>query len=147
MKNQSAVLVALFSLFLLANIQETNAQSIWEKWPELNQFHKVMSETFHPMEEGDFAPIRARAGEMKTSAQKLFKSEIPAEFNTPEIESAVMRLRSGTKTLLTSIKAKANDNEIESQLTNLHDVFHEIVGLCQDKGEKHHDHNHQHKND
>jgi hypothetical protein len=33
-----------------------SAQSTFDKWPAIKEFHDVMSETFHPAEEGNLAP-------------------------------------------------------------------------------------------
>lgn len=112
------------------------AQSIGEKWKELKEFHTVMSQTFHPSEEGNLEPIKTRSNEMAEKAQILAKSAIPTEFATPKIKDAVKRLNKGSKELNKLIKTgKASDEQIKTNLAALHDVFHEIMGLC--KNEKH----------
>lgn len=110
--------------------------SIFEQWSALKTFHGVMSQTFHPAEEGKLEPIKTRSGEMVDKAIALNKSAIPTEFNTPKILDAVKRLQSGSKALDKLVKnKKTTDAEITKSITDLHDVFHEIVGLCRD--EKH----------
>ncbi|MFN3316141.1 MAG: hypothetical protein ACK40K_04965 [Raineya sp.] len=112
------------------------AQSIGEKWKELKEFHSVMSQTFHPSEEGNLEPIKTRSGEMAQKAKVLAKSAIPAEFATPKIKDAVKRLNKGSQQLDKLVKSgKASDEQIKTSLAALHDVFHEIVGLC--KNENH----------
>ncbi|HMQ90095.1 MAG TPA: hypothetical protein PKB07_20990 [Flavilitoribacter sp.] len=110
-------------------------KGIFDQWPELGAFPTVMSETFHPMEEGNFEPIRTRSGEMVQKAKALAKAKIPAEFNNPKMADAVKRLAKGSSKLNKMIKKKATDEQLTASLTGLHDVFHEIVGLCRD--EKH----------
>jgi superoxide dismutase len=107
-------------------------KSIWEQWPALNTFHGVMSGTFHPSEEGNLKPIKARSAEMVTKAQALMTEMIPEDFATPAIKDALTRLLSGSKELDLLIKKKAKDVVITQKLASLHDVFHEIVGLCRD---------------
>lgn len=107
-------------------------KNIFGMWPELGAFHTVMSETFHPMEEGDFKPIRARSGEMADKAKTLAKSNIPADFNNPKILDAVKRLSKGSSALHKTVKKQVSDAELTKSLTALHDVFHEIVGLCRE---------------
>lgn len=114
---------------------QTSAQSVMEKWPQLETFHSVMSQTFHPMEEGNFKPIRERSGEMYQKATTLAKSPIPAEFNKPEMVAAVKSLRTGSKKLDKAIRKGAADTEVGQQLVALHDTFHTIVGIC--RGEDH----------
>lgn len=109
---------------------------IFDNWPAIKAFHGVMSQTFHPSEEGDLQPIKTRSGEMVEKATALAKSKFPAEFATLKIKDAVQRLQSGSKALDKLVKnKKSTDQEITASLAALHDVFHEIVGLCRD--EKH----------
>ena len=37
-------------------------------WKEMSDFHTVMSETFHPSEEGKLGPIKSRSQEMVDKA-------------------------------------------------------------------------------
>lgn len=107
-------------------------KSIWEQWPALNTFHGVMASTFHPSEEGNLKPIKTRSGEMLTKAQALMVESIPEDFSTPEIKDALTRLIAGSKELDNLVKKKSKDAILIQKLTALHDVFHEIVGLCKD---------------
>ena len=129
----------LFSLLLFvvcAVANQAQAQSIFDKWTALKTFHGVMSQTFHPAEEGNLEPIKKRSGEMVEKANALAKSAIPAEFKTEKIQTAVKKLQKGSKALDKLVKGKkASDADITKSLSALHDVFHEIVGLCKD--EKH----------
>lgn len=54
----------------LVAIQEVSAQSIFDKWVELKAFHGVMSQTFHPSEEGNLELIKTRSEEMAEKAKK-----------------------------------------------------------------------------
>lgn len=101
-----------------------------DTWQALKDFHVVMSQTFHPMEEGNLKPIRERAGEMRLKAQLLKTSPIPASFNTAEIHKAIDDLIKGSLALEKSVRKKAKDEVLKSQLTALHDTFHVIQGLC-----------------
>ncbi len=101
-----------------------------DTWQALKDFHVVMAQTFHPMEDGNLKPIRERAGEMKLKAELLKVSPIPASFNTAEIRKAIDDLIKGSAALEKSVRKKAKDDTIKSQLTALHDTFHVIQGLC-----------------
>jgi hypothetical protein len=114
-----------------------NGQGIMAKWPQLKSFHGVMSQTFHPSEEGNLVPVKTRSGELAQKADSLAASTIPAEFDKPEIRKAVKQLQTDSKKLDDMIKRKAtSDAEITKAINDLHDVFHQIVGLC--KNEEHH---------
>ncbi len=124
-------------LFVLCTwgISSLQAQSIFEKWGELKQFHGVMSQTFHPSEEGNLEPIKTRSKEMMEKAAILAKSKIPQEYQTKKILQAVKRLEKDSEALHQMIEQKASNESITKSLSALHDVFHEIVGLC--RNEKH----------
>ena len=108
----------------------------FDEWPELKEFHKVMSQTFHPSEEGNLEPIKTRSAEMVAKADSLQKSKIPSEFNKKEVKDAVNKLAIDSKKLHELILAKGTDKVIIKALSDLHDVFHRIVGLC--SNEEHH---------
>ena len=103
-----------------------------DKWNELSAFHDVMSATFHPMEEGDFKPIRSRAGEMAANAKQWAESRPPTIYDKPEIKANVAKLAQESKALAALIAKKASDAQIKQSLSALHDRFHEIAGMCRD---------------
>ena len=102
-------------------------------WAELKAFHGVMSETFHPAEEGKLDPIKSRSSEMVEKAVSWQKSTPPAEFDKPEIKKELKALVKGSKELDKMVKKNAADADLTKKLTDLHDVFHNIVGLCKDE--------------
>lgn len=103
-----------------------------DSWMELRDFHKVMAQTFHPMEEGDLAPIKSRSGELLEKANLLSSNEAPASFRTPEIQKAISDLVKGSAQLHKLVGKKKKDAQIKESLTQLHDIFHVIQGLCSD---------------
>lgn len=123
------LLAALFALPVLFAAAQAKPE-----WKEMKDFHTVMSQTFHPAEEGKLDPIKNRIGEMIDLAKAWQKSTPPAEFNKPEIKENLNKLMKGAKALNKQIKSGADDAAITKQLTALHDVYHDIVGLCKDEG-------------
>ena len=121
-------LLLIFALVFVANT--VSAQSTFDKWPAIKVFHEVMSETFHPAEEGNLAPIKSRSEEMMNKAAQLLKSEIPAEFKTDAILASAEKLQIKSKALNKLVKSNGADAAILKSITDLHDTFHEIVGLC-----------------
>jgi hypothetical protein len=108
-----------------------------DKWAELETFHEVMSQTFHPVEEGKFAPIRNRAGELATKAKQWLDSKPPKIYDTPDIKAILVKLSAESKTLADGIAKGATDEQIKKDLTALHDRFHEIIGACREEKKKH----------
>ena len=125
-------ILAIIAFLFTAGV---SAQSSMDKWPALKEFHGVMSQTFHPAEEGNLEPIKTRSEEMMNKAAALLKSDVPADFRTTAILNAAEKLQKKSKILHKMVTDKAPDAEIVKSLTELHDIFHEIVGLC--TGEKH----------
>lgn len=103
-----------------------------DSWTALKDFHMVMAQTFHPMEEGNLKPIRERSGEMLSKAQKLAASKVPASFQSAGITKAIADLVVGSGNLEKAIKKKVKDDKIKADLTKLHDTFHIIQKLCSD---------------
>lgn len=110
-----------------ANAQEETT------WKEMEAFHEVMSQTWHPIEEGNYAPIRERSGEMADVAAAWKKSEIPAQYKAvKDIKKKLKELASETKELNKEIAKGIPDEEIKEEMAELHDLFHDIVGLCKE---------------
>jgi len=126
MKKLMSLLVVGFVLIA----QNTFAQ---EKatWAEEEAFHTVMSQTWHPIENGNYAPIRERSGELADAAAAWKKADIPAEMKSAkDIEKNLKKLAKETKELDKEIKKGCSDEEIKAEMKELHDIFHTIVGLC-----------------
>jgi hypothetical protein len=122
---------AIFAFLFVANT--ITAQSTFDKWPALKEFHEVMSQTFHPAEEGNFTPIKNRSEEMMSKAAMLLKSDIPEEFRTNSILASSERLQLKSKALHKLVISNGSDAAILKSITDLHDTFHEIVGLCSEQ--------------
>lgn len=124
-------------MFLAASF--VNAQ-VKTEWKEKTEFHKVMSQTFHPAEEGNYAPIRSRINELVEKAEAFKNSQIPAEFtNQKAIKSNLKKLAKQTKNFRKKINKGATDEQLKDDFMALHDTFHQVVGLCtaEDKHDEH----------
>lgn len=109
---------------------EAATKGRFDDWQALKDFHGVMSQTFHPSEEGNLQPIKTRIGEMIAKAKALQSSSIPAEFNKSGVKESIANLVKGSQNLEKQIKKKASDAEITKSLSRIHDTFHTIIGLC-----------------
>ncbi len=127
---KNAYLIMLLFLFSALNL---SAQDKFANWPALGDFHKVMSATFHPAEDGNLEPLKARSAELAVKAASLSKSTVPAEFNKATLKKAVVQLASESRNLDKLVKKKSSDKVLQQQLIAVHDRFHEIVGLCKEE--------------
>ena len=101
------------------------------KWKEMEDFHTIMSATFHPSEEGKLEPIKTRSQEMVDKAIAWKQSTPPAGYDKNAVKSSLKKLVSGTKEINKLVKDKAADNVLKEKLSALHDVFHEIMEKCE----------------
>lgn len=132
--NKVKITFALFAILFTTNFISAQTKIDWK---EKNRFHRTIGETFHPMEEGDYKPIRARSEEMVKNAIAWEQSTVPDEFKSVKnIKEILQLLVKQSKALDAKIKADASDDVIKKDLTEIHDTFHKIVGLC--SAEDHH---------
>ena len=103
-----------------------------DSWPEIKEFHKVMSQTFHPAEKDDLLPLQARSGEMLAKAILLKESVIPVNYQKPEIKAAMLKLVKDCDELDKLVKKNAKKIVLKTKIIQAHDTFHVIQGLCKD---------------
>jgi len=101
-----------------------------DNWPALKDFHKVMSQTFHPAETGNLQPLRTRANELLAKSLLLKNSTPPLSLNKPSIQDAMSLLMSQCLEIQKSVAKKAKDEKLKKQIIEAHDTFHVIQGLC-----------------
>lgn len=88
-----------------------------DKWAEMEAFHGVMSQTFHPAEEGKLEPIRKRAGEMATKAKQWLDSKPPKVYDSADIKALLVKLNAESKAMADSIAKGASDEQVKKDLT------------------------------
>src|SRR6478672_10574270 len=119
----------LFSLLIAASaflfLSPLQAQEK-AKWKELETFHEVMAQTFHPSEEGKLEPIRTRSQEVVDKAIAWKNSKAPKGYDKAAVNASLAKLVAGAKEINKMVKAHAADADIKSKLSALHDVFHQI---------------------
>jgi hypothetical protein len=126
MKLNLSVLLITF-LFAAANTAIAQHSSSWK---EMDAFHDVMSETFHPSEEGNLQPIKTRIDELVTKAKAWRKSAVPAKYDSKKAKAKLKELEKGAENLRKTIRSNGSDPDITKQLAELHDVFHYIMEKC-----------------
>ena len=106
------------------------AQAQQPVWKELDDYHTVMAQTFHPSEEGNLQPIKERSGELAAKAKTLQKSTIPAAYQKEGVKQSLDLLAKESKALDKMVRKKKPDAEITKSLAALHDRFHEVMEKC-----------------
>ena len=119
--------VFIFILFLSLS---GFAQTATKGWPQMKAFHSFMAASFHPTEEGNFAPLKAKADSLFITAQLWQASPIPSNYKPDETKAALAKLVTQCGEINKSVKANATDAALTKMITDAHDTFHHIVGEC-----------------
>lgn len=125
-------------IFIAAALFVTKSANAQEKakWAEKDAFHKIMSQTFHPAEEGKLEPIRTRSQEMVDAAVAWKNSTVPVGYENVNITKDLKELVKGAKKLHKNVQKNTSDNDLKEELTELHDLFHKITEKCSDEDHK-----------
>ncbi|MCX8492408.1 MAG: hypothetical protein ORN54_15230 [Cyclobacteriaceae bacterium] len=109
-----------------------------DEWKEMDSFHMIMAEAFHPYKDStNLAPTKKLAEEMAIEAEKWASAELPEKVNTDEVKEKLQKLKTDTRTLSDLIKSGADDAAVGSSLNALHDSFHSIMEAWHGGGNKH----------
>ena len=103
-------------------------------WIEMKAFHTLMAATFHPTEDGNFAPLKEKADSLLTAAKAWQASKIPADYKPTETKETLAKLVSQCTMIRDAVAAKAADVKLKVMIADAHETFHKIVGECK-KGE------------
>ena len=144
MKKKFTFIATLITAFAISTANAQTPVTSQAQWPEKNEFHKVMAQTFHPSEEGNYEPIRSRIGEMHEKAVAWMNSTPPKDYDKPEIKSTMKEMLGQIVALQGMIEKKATNEELKPKMEELHETFHKIVGLCA-KDDNHEGHGHEEK--
>ena len=90
------ILALAFVIFGLLINQKGQAQQK-AAWNEMAAFHDIMSQTFHPAEEGKMEPIKTRSGEMVEKAIAWKNSTAPAGYDKSLVSKNLVQLVKGAK--------------------------------------------------
>jgi hypothetical protein len=131
--NWFSLLTCLAVVFSCASKKEdghdhdhVSASSDGSVWKEMDDFHMIMAETFHPYKDSsNLEPVRTRASELFAAADEWASASLPEKVDTQEVRSKLQQLKEEAATLAETVKS-SDDNVIAQHLTKLHDTFHSI---------------------
>ena len=110
---------------LLVEIEKDN-------WMELKEFHKVMAQTFHPAEIDNLEPLKKRSTELMAKSSLLAASVSPKSLDKPAIKIALKQLEKQCIEINKLNNKKASNAILKKKITDAHDTFHVVQGLCHD---------------
>jgi hypothetical protein len=131
-------MIALFLLTALAFY--SCSTKVQDEWPELDSFHMIMAEAFHPYKDSaNLEPVKRLAKEMATEADKWAAAPLPEKVDNDEMKNQLKILKADAHAFAEMIEGGAPDETIGSSLTALHDTFHSIMEAWHG-GDKHKEH-------
>jgi hypothetical protein len=148
--NKKAVLYllifALISFMSCTSKTETTQSDTVEAeaddWKEMDSFHMIMAEAFHPYKDStNLEPAKRLAEEMATEAEKWASAALPEKVNNDKVKEALQKLKTDTRAFAELTKTGADNATVGASLNALHDSFHGIMESWHGGGEKHeHEH-------
>jgi hypothetical protein len=147
---KTKLFLAFIWIVVLAACSKKEEQAVAEvateevnDWAEMDSFHMIMAEAFHPFKDSaNLEPVKTLAEEMAAEADKWAAAALPSKVDTEDVKSLLAKLKTDTRALADKVKAGAGNDELGADLTALHDNFHGIMEAWhKGKGEKH---EHQH---
>lgn len=105
-----------------------NGEAVAE-WREMDDFHFVMAETFHPYRDSsNLEPVRQHAGELKEAAERWLASEAPGREDAGAFQDVLKQLHAEASDLVDRVRG-GDDDAIGEQLNQLHDTFHKVQDM------------------
>ena len=110
-------------------------------WKELNAFHRIMAEAYHPLKDsGDLAPARKLINQLADEAEKWSSAALPNRVNTPEVKEKIQKLKTEARALANDISSGASDEMVKDRMIKLHDQFHSVMEAWNHNGDEEEDH-------
>lgn len=117
----------------------TEATGEFEEWKEMDSFHLIMSEAFHPYKDSaNLVPAKMNAEAMAAEAEKWAAAALPAKVDNEEVKAALEKLKADTRAFADKVKLMAGDEQVGKDLTDLHDQFHKLMEAWHGGGKHEH---------
>lgn len=120
-----------FLMFILSLLTLTVYSQQTAEWKGMEDFHTVMSTTFHPAEENNLQPLKEKAGDLLNKAKAWQKSVVPNGFNGSLTKPVLKRLVQQCKGIKEAVEKEKPDAELKTMIAEAHETFHEIKEKCQ----------------
>lgn len=142
-KSTSYVLVLVaFALAIACSGKKESADAVAnnDEWPEMDEFHMVMAESFHPYKDSaNMEPAKANAAEMAKVAEKWANAPLPEKVNKDEIKANLAQLKTDAAAFVQTVQS-GDSTKIGTDLTSLHDLFHKLQEAWYEGGKEHEHH-------
>ncbi len=108
------------------------------EWKELESFHKLMAEAFHPLKDsGNVEPATRMMDQLATEAERWAASPLPTKVDNDDVKAKLEKLKTDLRQLANSIKDGAPDDQVGTTFFEIHEQFHAIMEAWNgEEGEK-----------
>ncbi len=145
--------VSIFAFLVLVFLTSCNPKSekqnspdneVMVNWDEMDNFHLIMAECFHPYKDSsNLEPAKRLASEMANRADAWAASTLPDVFENDDMKATLNTLKVSAAQFAELVKS-GDDEAITMSLTKIHDIFHHIQeewyhAKNEAHEEKHHD--------
>jgi hypothetical protein len=126
-----------FALAVACSGKKESAAVANDEWPEMDEFHMVMAESFHPYKDSaNLEPAKANAAEMARVAEKWAGAALPEKVDNDETKASLAQLKTDAAAF-TQIVQSGDTTKIGESLTSLHDLFHKLQESWYGEGKGH----------
>lgn len=102
------------------------------KWKEMDDFHAIMSATYHPSEDDNLKPLKDSATVLYNRSRSWEKSVVPAGYNGTVTKPILKRLVAECAAIEAAVKRNKPDAELKTMIARAHDTFHELTEKCRE---------------
>jgi hypothetical protein len=133
------VRATILSIILFASCSP-KAIETKDEWKEMDDFHMVMAEAFHPYKDSaNLEPAKANAQQLAAAAKKWKDAPLPEKVSGDEVKAKLTKLEAEATQFSQTVQT-ASDTTIAKSLISLHDLFHELQEEWYDAKEESHEH-------
>jgi len=129
MKKVNALFIMIALFITTSSIYAQEA-----KWQQMEDFHAVMSVTFHPAEDDNLQPLKEKSGDLLKTATAWQKGPVPQGYNAAVTKPILKRLLKQCNIINKAVVSGKSDAELKKLITEGHDIFHEIKEKCSNMG-------------
>ncbi len=97
-------------------------------WAELNAFHMLLAQSYHPAQKDSLQPLRQNASAMARAASDWAASTPPEACRSDEMTKGVAAIAASSKELDAKVTSGGSDADLKTALAAVHTQF-EAVGM------------------
>lgn len=137
------VRISLFIAWIITlqacNTRPKNHEEEPADWKELDEFHMIMAEAFHPYRDsGNLQPAFRYAAQLDSLADAWNEASLPSKVDNDAVKANLSALREETGKL-SDLVALGDTTQVGASLTHLHDLFHGLQEAWYAGGARHHE--------